>query len=277
MTEETSRLLQDPKRYERLVEAVGDQALHLLDPKGRILTWNAAAERITGHAAREIVGQPFARLFTPEDRRAEAPDALLAQARATREAEDEGWRAARDGRRFWAQTRINAIRGDDGELMGFASTTRDLTGQRAAQADLIESERRFRYLVEGVVDYAIYMLDVNGTVTNWNRGAERIKGYRAEEIIGRHFSTFYTPEDRRAGRPARALERALRDGRFESEGWRVRKDGGRFWASAVIDAIHDDDGRHIGYAKITRDISEARAHARPWPRASASSACWWRG
>jgi PAS domain S-box-containing protein len=124
--------------------------------------------------------------------------------------------------------------------------------------ELLDSERRFRLLVEAVIDYAIYMLDPTGIVVNWNTGAERIKGYTADEIVGKSFETFYTPEDRATGRPARALETALREGRFSAEGWRVRKDGSYFWASVVIDPIRGDDGTLIGFAKVTRDITERR-------------------
>jgi PAS domain S-box-containing protein len=245
--------------FQQLVEAVGDFAIYMLDPEGRVISWSPAAERIKGWRREEIEGQPFRRFFTPEDRRAGLPERILARAREEGRVESEGWRLRKDGARFWALASIHAIRGEDGALVGFAKITRDMTQHRLAQQALLESERRFRYLVEGVVDYAIYMLDVNGVVINWNRGAERAKGYKAEEIIGKHFSVFYTPEDRRAGAPARALERARTDGRWESEGWRLRKDGSRFWASAVLDAIYDDDGRHIGFAKITRDISDRKA------------------
>lgn len=245
--------------FEQLVEAVGDLAIYMLDPEGRVLSWSPAAARIKGWRREEVEGQSFRRFFTPEDQAAGLPEHILERARADGRFESEGWRLRKDGGRFWAQASVHTIRGEDGALVGFAKTTRDLTEQRASQQALLESERRFRYLVEGVVDYAIYMLDVNGVVTNWNSGAERAKGYRADEIIGKHFSTFYTPEDRSAGVPARALEQARREGRWEAEGWRQRKDGARFWASVVIDAIHDDEGRHIGFAKITRDISQRKA------------------
>jgi PAS domain S-box-containing protein len=134
--------------------------------------------------------------------------------------------------------------------------TRELT---EALTQLRESERRVRLLVEGVADYAIFMLDTEGVVTNWNSGAERIKGYQPAEIIGQHFSRFYTPEDRDDGLPARALTIAARNGRFEAEGWRLRKDGSRFWANMVISAIRDASGALIGFAKITRDMTERRA------------------
>jgi PAS domain S-box-containing protein len=152
---------------------------------------------------------------------------------------------------------IDAIREGD-KLIGFAKITRDMTEQHNAHLATLASERRLRLLVQGVTDYAIYMLDPNGLVTNWNTGGVRIKGYSEEEVIGQHFSLFYTPEDRAAGVPAKTLEHASRDGRYESDGWRCRKDGTQFWANAVLDAIRDDDGRLIGFAKITRDLTERR-------------------
>jgi PAS domain S-box-containing protein len=242
-----------------LLDSLTDYAIYMLSPDGQVVSCNPAAERMEGYTLAEISGLSFARFFTAEDQRNKVPEGILERARAGGRVECEGWRIRKDGSRFWSLSSVHALRDDNGELIGFAKITRDITERRANQEALIESERRFRYLVESVVDYAIYMLDVNGTVTNWNRGAERIKGYRADDIVGRHFSRFYTPEDRRAGVPARMLATALKEGRCESEGWRVRKDGSRFWASVVIDAIHDDDGRHIGYAKITRDITRQRA------------------
>jgi len=114
-------------------------------------------------------------------------------------------------------------------------------------------------LVEAVTDYAIYMLDPTGIVTSWNPGARRFKGYRESEIIGEHFSRFYTEEDRKSGLPQRALETAAREGKFENEGWRVRKDGSHFWAYVIIDPIRDSDGKLVGFAKVTRDLTERRA------------------
>jgi PAS domain S-box-containing protein len=248
----------DSEQARLLLDSIADHAIYMLDVKGRVMSWNPAAERIKGYRAAEVSGQPFHRFFTPEDRAAGLPDAILARAREVGRAEEEGWRVRKDGTRFWALATVQPVRDRSGALIGFAKITRDMTERRATDMALLESERRFRFLVEGVIDYAIYMLDVNGVITNWNRGAERIKGYSADEVIGRHFSLFYRPEDRQAGLPARALASALRDGKFSAEGWRVRKDGSRFWASVVIDPIYDDEGRHIGYAKITRDVTERR-------------------
>src|SRR5438067_1906058 len=123
---------------------------------------------------------------------------------------------------------------------------------------LLTDERRYQYLISGISDYAIYMLDPNGHVSSWNAGANRFKGYLAQEILGEHFSRFYTPEDREAGTPARALQTALTEGKFEAEGWRVRKDGSRFWAHVIIDAIRDEQGALLGFAKITRDLTEKK-------------------
>ena len=162
----------------------------------------------------------------------------------------------KDGSRFWALAVIDAVKDDAGKLIGFAKVTRDLTERQLAQQSLIDSERSYRQLIESVVDYAIFQLDANGIVTTWNPGAERIKGYKAREIIGRHFSCFYTAEDQEAGVPQVALATAAREGRYEAEAFRVRKDGSRLFASVIIDPIRGDDGKIIGFAKVTRDITE---------------------
>jgi PAS domain S-box-containing protein len=243
--------------YERLVHAVVDYALFMLDADGRVVSWNPGAERLKGWSADEIMGRPYATFFTPEDRAAGVPDRALAVATEKGRYEAEGWRVRKDGTRFWALAVLDTIRDEDGRLLGFAKITRDMTERRETEERLRESERRFRLLVEGVTDYALFMLDPNGVITNWNTGAERIKGYKAEEVIGRHFSMFYTPEDADGGVPQRALQTARREGRYEAEGWRMRRDGTRFWASVLIDSIYEH-GELVGYAKVTRDISEKR-------------------
>jgi PAS domain S-box-containing protein len=177
-------------------------------------------------------------------------------ARETGRFHAEGWRIRKDGTKFWALVVIDAIRNPNGELVGFAKITRDITDRFEAHQELARSEGRYRQLVEAVVDYAIFQLDATGHVSTWNPGAERIKGYKTDEIIGEHFSRFYTDEDRAAGVPKRALETAATIGKYEAEGWRVRKDGSKFWASVVLDRIVDDEGRVIGFAKVTRDVTE---------------------
>ena len=245
-------------QFRLLVQSIVDYAIYMLDSSGIVTSWNAGAERIKGFQTHEIVGKHFSTFYTDEDRRAGVPDKVLEPVRRDGRFEGEGWRRRKDGTRFWASVVIDAIKDDDGKLVGFAKITRDMTEKRAAQQALTEAEQRFRILVQGVTDYAIFMLDPDGRVTNWNAGAQRIKGYAPGDIVGEHFSRFYTPEDREAGVPAKALDTVRESGRYEAEGWRVRKNGTRFWASVVMDAIHDDDGKLIGFAKITRDMSEKR-------------------
>jgi PAS domain S-box-containing protein len=253
------QLLSSEHRFELLVDAVADYAIYMLDPDGYVTSWNTGAERIKGYRASEIIGQHFSRFFTPEDQGRGLPATILASAATSGRFESEGWRVRKDGTRLWCDGVVQRLQDEQGRLIGFVKITRDITERRAAQQALLESERRFRMLVDGVIDYAIYMLDPSGIVVNWNHGAERMKGYTAQEIVGQHFSKFYTTEDRARGEPARVLETAAREGRFESEAWRVRKDGSRFWAAIVVDAVRNADGRLEGFTKITRDITERRA------------------
>ena len=245
-------------RYRLLVEAITDYAIYMLDPEGHVTSWNPGARHFKGYEADEIIGRHFSIFYTEEERAHRVPALALEEAERTGRFEREGWRVRKDGTQFWAHVIIDAIRSPAGDLVGFAKITRDLTERRAAEAKLRESEEQFRLLVQSVTDYAIFMLDLNGHVASWNAGAERIKGYAPEEIIGRHFSSFYTEADRAAGLPRRGLEIATREGRWEHEGQRVRKDGTPFWAHVVIDAIRDDDGKLVGFAKVTRDVTERR-------------------
>jgi PAS domain S-box-containing protein len=248
----------DNAQFRLLLEAISDYAIYMLDPNGVVTNWNRGAQNIKGYAPGEALGRHFSIFYTPEDRAAGLPAHALGQALRHGRFEAEGWRVRKDGSRFWASVVIDAIRDDDDRHIGFAKITRDVTERRTAELALAQSERQFRLLVASVVDYAIFMLDPNGVVANWNAGAEQIKGYAASEIVGRHFSTFYTEADRAAGTPTRALETALSAGRFDAEGWRVRKDGSLFWASVVIDPVRDEQGELIGFAKITRDMTERR-------------------
>jgi PAS domain S-box-containing protein len=246
----------DAHRLQLLIDAVVDYAIYMIDLDGRVATWNSGAERLKGYTAEEVIGQHFSLFFTPEDQKSEFPSRALKAAAEEGRFESEGWRVRRDGSRFWALAVIDPIRDEDGKLIGFAKVTRDMTERHQEQNRLLEAERRFRHLVESVTDYAIFQLDPNGLIATWNSGAERIKGYTPSEIVGQHFSRFYTEGDRSAGVPSHALEVATREGKFEAEGWRVRKDGSRFWASVVIDPIRSGSGELIGFAKVTRDITE---------------------
>jgi PAS domain S-box-containing protein len=258
MTTSTASDGPEVNRFELLVRSVTDYAIYLLDPTGVVVSWNAGAQRFKGYEEQEIVGQHFSRFYSDEDRAAGIPAHALRTAREDGRFEAEGWRVRKDGTQFWASVVIDPVRDPSGELIGFAKVTRDLTERRANEAALRSSEERFRLLVQSVTDYAIYMLDLDGNIASWNAGAERFKGYAADEIIGRHFSSFYTEEDRAAGLPWKAMDQARTQGRFEAEGWRVRKDGTQFWANVVIDPVRDPSGALIGFAKITRDLTERR-------------------
>ena len=262
MERETSsnkeELRQSEERFKLLVESVRDYAIFMLDPDGVVLTWNAGAERFKGYRADEIIGQHFSRFYPPEALARGLPEHELRVASKTGVYEDNGWRVRKDGSLFWANVLITAMRNADGQLLGFAKVTRDLTQQRAHEEELRRSEERFRLLVEGVRDYAIFMLDANGTIVTWNVGAERIKGYTASDIIGQHFSIFYPHHVRESGWPEHELQEAAEKGSFVDNGWRVRKDGTRFWANVTITALRDDTGRLLGYAKLTRDLTDAR-------------------
>ncbi|HEY2706056.1 MAG TPA: PAS domain S-box protein [Candidatus Dormibacteraeota bacterium] len=241
-----------------MVESIIDYAIFAISPDGRVATWNEGARRLKQYDDHEIVGRHISTFYPPEDQASGKPERLLATADQAGRAEDEGWRIRKDGSRFWANVVITALRGPEGGLRGFVKVTRDLTERRRAEEALRQSDQRFRVMVESVIDYAIFMLDPDGAVATWNEGARQLKRYEAAEIIGRHFSAFYTPEDRASSKPQRLLDEATRNGRVEDQGWRIRKDGSSFWADAVITALHAGDGRLIGFAKVTRDLTERR-------------------
>jgi PAS domain S-box-containing protein len=249
---------QTEDRLRLLVESVTDYAIFMLDPDGTVASWNAGAVRIKGYKAAEIIGQHFSRFYPAEAIAARWPEQELEAARKDGRFEDEGWRVRKDGTRFWANVVITALYDAGGELRGFGKVTRDLTERRKNEERLRTSEERFRLLVEGVRDYAIFMLDPQGRVMSWNAGAEQIKGYKPDEIIGQHFSRFYPPEAIARGWPDYELEVARAEGRFEDEGWRVRKDRSLFWANVIIAALYGEDGRLRGYSKVTRDLTERK-------------------
>lgn len=250
--------LSSEERYRLLVNAVTDYAIYMLDPSGKVVSWNQGAERLKGYSTREAIGLDFRQFYTPEDRESGLPDRALAAAATAGRYEVEGWRMRKDGDRFWALVVIDPVRAADGSLLGYAKVTRDLSERRQAEEALRRSEQQFRMLVQSVVDYAIYMLDAEGRIVSWNAGAERIKGYAAYEVIGTHFSRFYRSEDQAQGVPAAALATSLREGRFEAEAIRVRKDGTEFHAHVVIDPIRSEDGQVMGFAKVTRDVTDRK-------------------
>lgn len=254
----SSNSANNSERFRLLVENVNDYAIYMLSIDGIVVSWNSGAQRFKGYTADEIIGEHFSRFYRPEDRNRGLPAFALTMAREQGKFEDEGWRVRKDGSHFWASVVIDPVYDDNRTLVGFAKITRDITDQKQAADALHASEEQFRLLVQGVTDYAIYMLSPTGIVTNWNAGARRIKGYEDSEVIGTHFSKFYTLDDQQINLPAMALATATSVGVFESEGWRVRKDGTKFWAHVVIDAIRNATGELIGFAKVTRDVTERR-------------------
>jgi PAS domain S-box-containing protein len=237
-------LYDSERAFRLLVKGITDYAIYMLDPEGRVTNWNAGASRIKGYRAKEIIGKHFSVFYTDEDRATGLPQKALETARKEKHFLTEGWRVRKDGSRFFASVVIDPIF-EKRKLIGYAKITRDITERQTALSNLLKSEGQFKTLVGGVTDYALYMLDPEGHVPNWNVGGERIKGYSAREIIGQHFSRFYTPADQAAGKPARALKIAVETGHYVEDGWRVRKDGSFFWASVVIDPIRNEAGELV--------------------------------
>lgn len=248
-------------RLALFVSGVTDYAIYMLSPEGIVKSWNAGAERFKGYKAGDIIGKHFSTFYTEEDIASGLPARALAVASSEGKFESEGLRVRMDGTRFWASVVIDAIRDASGQLIGFTKITRDVTESRRAADALRASEEQFRLLVQGVTDYAIYMLSTEGVITNWNAGAQRIKGFDAADVIGTHFSRFYVDDERQLGLPEKALATAAAQGGYENEGWRVRKDGTRFWAHVIIDPIRNHTGELIGFAKVTRDVTERRETA----------------
>jgi PAS domain S-box-containing protein len=247
-------------RFRLLIESVIDYGIFMLDTQGRVASWNAGAERLKGYSAADIIGKHFSTFYRPDEAASGKCERELEIAAHEGRFEEEGWRVRKDSSLFWANVVITAIRGETGELLGYAKVTRDLTERKSAEEELKRSEERLRLLITSVKDYAIFVLDPGGHVATWNTGAERLKGYTAEQIIGQHFSRFYPEADVKAGKCELELDVAARDGRFEDEGWRIRRDGTRFWANVVISPIVDAGGILLGFAKVTRDLSERKRH-----------------
>ncbi len=246
------------QRLRLFIEGVQDYAIFLLDATGHVMSWNSGAQKMKGYTADEIIGRHFSTFYTPDAVASGWPDLELKLAGEAGRFEDEGWRVRKDGSRFWANVIITRLCAGDGSLQGFAKITRDLTERRRQEEALRHSEERFRLLLESVRDYAIIMVSPEGIVQSWNAGAHEITGYSANEIIGQHYGTFFRPPDVAAGKPGRELQQAVERGRYEEEGWRVRKDRSTYWANVVVTAVYDARSQLRGFAKIVRDMTERR-------------------
>jgi PAS domain S-box-containing protein len=248
--------LSDP--YRQLVHGAQDCAIYLLDRSGHVVSWNRGAERLEGYSAAEIIGRHFSVLYPPEAIERRSPERELKMAQESGRLEDEGWRVRKDGSRFWANVVITSLHDEAGALRGFSKITRDLTERRHQEETLRQSEERFRVLVDGLKDYAIFMLDTDGRITSWNSGARRITGYQAEEIRERHFGVLYPQAALDRKLPEQELAMAREHGRFEDEGLRLRKDGTTFWANVVVSPLYDQEGMLTGYANVTRDLTDRK-------------------
>lgn len=251
-------LLESEERYRLMVEAIRDYSIFMLDPDGNVVTWNDGGTYIHGYTESEILGKHFSVFYPSADVVAEKPKKKLQIAREAGSYREEGWRVKKDGSLFWASVVLTALFNDRNMLIGYSKVTRDLTGRLKDEEILRQSEARYRSLVEQVGDYGIFMLDTKGRIVSWNEGARRIKGYSAEDVIGKYFSIFYPEEDIRSGKPAWELKVARSTGKYEEEGWRLRKDGSRFWANIVITAVYDTESRLSGFSKVTRDLTERK-------------------
>lgn len=244
--------------YQKMIEEIQDYAIILLDKNGIIQNWNKGAEKIKLYSAQDILGKHFSIFYTQEDLNRNLPQTLLALANETGRAAQEGWRKRKDGSRFWGSITITALHDEHGDVIGFCKVTRDLTDKKIAEDNLRVSEERYHKMIAEVQDYAIILLSSEGVIENWNAGAENIKGYTSQEVIGKKIEIFYTKEDRESKLPYKLLAHARETGKATHEGWRVRKDGTKFWGTIVITALHDKDGEVIGFSKVTRDLTQQK-------------------
>lgn len=272
LEEKNLELKKSEEKYHKMISEIVDYSIILLDKEGKVLDWNKGAEKLNGYAAEEVVGKNFRRFYPKEDKDAKVPEKMLQEASEKGHISQEGWKVKKDGSRFWGSITITCLYDGDGAVMGFSKVTRDLTERKKTEDRLNNvldelrqknealriSEQRYHKMIEEVEDYAIIILDQEGNIQNWNNGAQQIKGYTAKEIVGKSFKVFYPAEDVASKLPDRLMEHARKHGKTSHEGWRVRKDGSRFWGSVVLTALHDDDGNIIGFSKVTRDLTERK-------------------
>lgn len=273
LEEKNAELKESEEKYHKMISEIADYSIILLGTDGKILDWNKGAEKLNGYTSEEIIGRNFRRFYPKEEKDAKVPEKMLEEATQNGHISHESWRVKKDGSRFWASITITCLKGHDGSLMGFTKVTRDLTERKRHEDrlnNILEelrqknealklSEQRYHKMIEEVEDYAIIVIDNDGKIQNWNAGAQHIKGYTGAEIIGKSFKIFYPREDVENNLPERLLDHARKYGKTNHEGWRVRKDGSKFWGNVVITALHDDNGNILGFSKVTRDLTERKA------------------
>ena len=263
---------EDEDTFKRVIGEVADYAIFLLDPDGNILSWNKGAEKIKGYSSSEIIGRNHRLFYTKEDKEKDLSSKLLAEAKRKGTTNYEGWRVRKDGTRFWGRVTITALHHKNGSIRGYLKITRDLNDVKVAEdnysnfvedlklknEELQKTGERYHKMISEVLDYSIILLDKNGKVLDWNKGAEKVKGYAAKEIIGKSFRLFYPKEEKDSKLPERLLAEAVRHGSIRHEGWRIRKDGKRFWGNITITALYGKEGDLIGFSKVTFDLTNKK-------------------
>jgi PAS domain S-box-containing protein len=254
-------LAESEKRFRLLVESVTDYAIYMLDPEGRVVTWNVGAERSKGYTAEEVLGRNYSIFFLPEDSEVGIPAQELAAAAREGRYETESWRVRKDGSKFWALVTLTAIRGPQGGLRGFATVTRDLSSQKVAEEALRSRNaqlERYRFIVGSVADYVIFTMDVEGRIDSWSDGAHNMLGYTAEEALGREYSLVFPPANIQGGVPRREMEEAARTGHCTTEDWRLCRDGTLVWVSGALTAVRDETGKLTGYIRVARNMTQQK-------------------
>jgi PAS domain S-box-containing protein len=249
------------ERYRSVLDNVDEYSITTLDAQGRFTNWNASAERITGLAAAEMLGQDYSILATEEDRLAGLPQQELEEAARTGRCVRDSWKLRKDGSRLWASGVLSAILDESGTLTGFIRVGRDTTRQKRAEEasqTLNAQLERYRIIVENVTDYVIFTLDAEGRINSWSPGAQNVLGCSPEESLGREYSLVFTPEEIEAGEPRLEMEEAERNGSCATDSWRVRRDGSLFWASGSLTAVRDEAGKLAGFIRVARDMTRQK-------------------
>jgi len=247
-----------------LVESVSDYAINLLDPNGRILTWNAGSQRVHGLSASEALGRHFSILFPQEEMEQGEPEWLLKETARLGRCRTEGWRLGAGGKKIWAEIDMTAIHDGAGKLAGFTRVLHDATDHKLSEESLRKLNfelEQYRVILENIDEHAIYTLDADGHVSGWGTGAQRLLGYAAEDVLGQHYAIFAMEEDRLAGQPQRELTEAAVTGRCLTDSWRLRRDGSIVWSSGVISAVRDEAGELVGFVRVARDRTEEKMFA----------------